>query len=227
LTREIKEYYPGSVRIEDSTPMPIHYFAPIAPLHIEFTYDQDVNSDEFEVTAVYRGNHIKPKFCKSKPNVVIDATMVTGSQPPKECLGNLVEPDIKIIGDSNSLYTLALFNLDSQFGDSNPICHWMVCNIKGESDNKSATYDELISYLSPYGIRGLGYHRYVFLLVRQKNHISETKIEDFVLSKRQLNPLHFIQSEKSSGDPVGLSWFQCSWDDTCTHTFHNILSERY
>lgn len=222
LTWELEKYHPGTVRVGHPPSKEIKFFYPIVPMRIEFTYCDNPQDEDLSILTVYRGNHILPKFTKDKPDVLIDLTYLNGKRTQ-------VPPDIPLNGiqlfgeENDNLYTLALVNLDSQFGDSDPVCHWMVSNIRKEKEN--TVYDEIISFLPPYAFRGFGYHRYVFLLLKQSKKRSVDKIEDFVLSKRIINFSKLIADEKS--DPVGLMWFQSTWDETCRKTFHDILSESF
>ena len=76
-----------------------------------------------------------------------------------------------------------------------------------------------------FGIRGLGYHRYVFLLLQHDKPLSNLKeIRDYSFSERQIDPLNLIQEKKAT--PVGLSWFQTTFDDYSQHVMHHELNIR-
>jgi hypothetical protein len=52
------------------------------------------------------------------------------------------------------------------------------------------------------------------------------KVEDNVLIKRLFDPLEFVNGDKTRAVPVGVSWFQTTWDSWSQHVFHNILDMR-
>ncbi|RWS16356.1 39S ribosomal protein L38: mitochondrial-like protein [Dinothrombium tinctorium] len=254
MVKIVGDWFPGAVRTKYPEPKPIYFFSPIVPLYIEFAlpsneviledeeaieelYKKENNiekdnsggtnnseTDTIEVSAVYRGNIIRPQFAKYKPSIAIDARNMSKTQASETSEIHVDECGIKIVGDPEEFYTLVLLNLDSQFGDSHPICHWQVTNIKYNSENKSTSYEETVSYLPVYGIRGLGYHRYVFVLYKHEKALTLPQIDDFDLSKRSFNPMSIIKDEKAV--PVGLSWFQTTWDHSCQNIFHNILNMR-
>lgn len=219
LTWELEKYHPGTVRVGNPPSKEIKFFYPIAPMRIEFTYCDNPKDEELSILPVYRGNHILPKFTKDKPDVLIDVTFLNGNQTPIPADYPL--NGVQLFGEENkdNMYTLALVNLDTQFGDSDPICHWMVSNIRQEKEN--TLYDEMISFLPPYAFRGFGYHRYVFLLLKQSHKRNAEKVDDYLLSKRIINFSRFIEEEKAQ--PIGLMWFQSTWDETCRKTFHDLL----
>ncbi|XP_053207821.1 uncharacterized protein LOC128391885 [Panonychus citri] len=219
---ELVKHSPGSRKIDPPALLEQKYFLPIVPMNIEFTVDADAKSDELTVSPVYKGNHIKPFFTKEKPDIIIDASLLSGKVKPFEEYQKITPNGIKLIGDEKNFYTLALLNLDSQFGKSDPVCHWLVSNIKGKPDG-TTSHKEIISFIPPYAFKGFGYHRYVFLLLQSKEEISLPEITDVNLSKRILS----INGLVDKGFiPVGLSWFQSSWDESCRDIFYNILNMR-
>ncbi|RWS26394.1 39S ribosomal protein L38-like protein [Leptotrombidium deliense] len=241
------DWYPGAKRVKYPDPKPIYYFSPVAPVYAEFTIaeneivddddeaiarlrDDYVESpkseDNLEVSVVYRGNIIRPQFARYRPNVVIDTRRLCGeiNEETENTVINVDQAGIQIIGDKNNYYTLMLLNLDSQFGDEKPVCHWQVANIKYDSESQKSKGEESISYLPVYGIRGLGYHRYVFLVCRHEKPVHLPKVDDFELKKRLFDPLAFVQQHNAT--PVGLSWFQTTYDYWCHNLFHNVLNMR-
>lgn len=220
LTWELEKYYPGAVRVDPPPEKEINFFHPIVPMRIEFAISENSESDELTVSPVYRGNHIKPTYSAVKPDVLIDASFLNGTKT--KVPDDLIPNGIELFGEnSKNLYTLALFNLDSQFGISDPVCHWMVSNIRSESGKTN--YDEVFPFVPPYAFKGFGYHRYVFVLFKQESRRKFEKVDDFVMSKRIIDLKKLVSEEGSK--PVGLSWFQSSWDEKCREIFHQILGK--
>lgn len=219
---ELVKFSPGSRKVDPPNLLDVKYFHPVVPMTIEFAVDTDSKSEELTVSPVYRGNHIKPFYTKVKPDVVIDTSLLNGKTLSFEDFQKVLPNGINLLGDSNNFYTLALLNLDSQFGKSDPVCHWMVSNIHNQSDG-STVHKEVISFIPPYAFNGFGYHRYVFMLLQSKEPKELPEINDVELKKRVIN----LNSLLDKGlTPVGLSWFQSSWDESCRDIFYNILNMR-
>lgn len=86
---------------------------------------------------------------------------------PKEALES---PIVSYMSDGNSLWTLALTNLDGHLADNDQeYVHWFIANIPGNSIEKG---DVLAEYLRPFPLKGTGYHRYAFVLYKQDGQIS-------------------------------------------------------
>lgn len=226
-----RDWFPGSVRYKEPEPRMVYHFVPHVPVHAEFAVserriaeeeDRDaekVGADSLVVSPVCRGNLITPLYASARPNVVIDAR--TGSGGNQQIDDALIQNNITLLTDREEghYYTLALFNLDTTFGDDKPVCHWMVSNISSSNSGQ-----EVMSFMPVYGIRGLGYHRYVFLLMRHEKEITVHPVSDFTFSERQLDPLSFLQSHAAT--PIGVSWFQSTWDSFSQQVLHKELDMR-
>lgn len=194
--------------------------------------------DEIISMPIYRGNIVMPKYCVNAPNVFIDASAINGIDTYSHDDGNFVDDNlqsiydekqfggVKLLGDNEKFFTLALLNLDSVLGSGSPTCHWLVGNIHNDMNNITK-YENVIDYLPVYGVKGFGYHRYVFLLLQYESPIQFDKISDFDISKRHFNPYDFIKDhqDKVNIKPVGMSWFQSKWDFSCQKVFWEKLSK--
>lgn len=181
-------------------------------------------------TPVYAGNLIDPLYASVKPSVVIDVRGTSESNEdgaPKSYFDSVELDRIKLLGSSaKKMYTLMLLNLDTIFGDANPVCHWMVSNIGSSArEGQASEASEIMSFLPIYGIRGFGYHRYVFLLYQHDSIITMNPIETLNFNERQLEPHSFMKNLDASAVPVGLSWFQSQWDAYSQKLFHETLSK--
>lgn len=213
---EVEKYYPGSIRFNMNERNDYRYFNPVVPVYSEFVNSQD------EITTSFRGNLIEPDYSLNKPNIVLDTSYFTNKEPTK-LYEELVVDGKAILTDQTdqAYYTVALLNLDNIFLDQKPTCHYMVSNIKGNEQ------EECIKYLPAYGVKGLGYHRYVFLAFRHDEKLKIDQIDDFDLKKRSFNAYDFIkQNESINLKPVGLNWFQSRWNEGCKEFFHNVLKTR-
>lgn len=225
-----RDWFPGAVRYKMPDPRPIYHFTPHVPIHAEFAVsevkiaqeeEQDVSKvdpDSVIISPVHRGNLITPLYASAKPSVVIDAR--TGSSSCDKVTDALLNDKISLLTDKSDghMYTLALLNLDSTLGDEKPVCHWMVSNIS----RQGGCQQEVMPFMPVYGIRGLGYHRFAFLLMRHAKPITVDAVPDFVFPHRLLDPLDFLQSHEAT--PIGLSWFQSTWDPYTQKVFHNQLN---
>jgi hypothetical protein len=245
------EHFPGAVRADRNVrPLPIYHFRPIVPMHVEFAVRSTLVGDEREddpitaetlnsceqsahtaeedtiVSCVYRGNVIRPRYTQTRPSVVIDSSVFTSHRSGSpitadQLLNTTADGQTKVIGDDTSFYTICLLSLDSLNGDALPICHWMQCNVH----SRNGPGHEQYSYLPAFGIQGLGYHRYAFLLFRHASAVHlDSAVTGNVLHDRQFNPLDFVKTNADlQMTPVGLSWFQSTYDATCKRIFHETL----
>ncbi|XP_071534080.1 large ribosomal subunit protein mL38 [Panulirus ornatus] len=159
--------------------------------------------DADTVSPVFRGNIIKPKEAAAKPSVQFRS-----------------KPD--------DLWTLILTNPDGNLLDNESEClQWFIGNIQGED---LASGEVICDYLQPFPPRGTGYHRYVFVLYKQDDHIdfSEFKRQQPCLSlkERSFSTLDFYREMQDCLTPAGLAWFQSDWDSSLTSFFHNTLKMR-
>jgi large subunit ribosomal protein L38 len=213
---DLEKYFPGSFKFDMNVKDDCYYFNPITPIYAEFVNNQS------ELSQVFRGNLIEPGYAFNKPNIVLDTSYFT-DKPTDKLYEELVDEKRVILTDQHDkqYYTVALINLDNVFIDQKPTCHYLVSNINGTEQ------EECISYLPVYGVKGLGYSRYAFLVFRHEEKLKLDKITDFDLNKRSFNALEFIKNNEAAKlKPVGLNWFQTRWDETCKNIFHNILKTR-
>jgi len=220
-----KDWFPGSVRYKDPIPRQIYHFTPHIDMRIDFSVQEKLIKeweDDYKeehgtlVTPVCRGNLITPLYAAAVPSVVIDARRTSEGSSFEE---DMLPGQVKILKEpsNKNFYSLCLFNLDTTFGDDKPVCHWMVSSVGGETK-------EMVKFMPVYAIRGLGYHRYVFLLLQHQNPLNMEELSEFSFSKRQLDPLKIIR--ENNAKPVGLSWFQSSFDDYSQHVMHHQLDIR-
>lgn len=214
---DLEKYFPGSIKFDTNERDDYYYFNPLVPIYAEFANQQD------ELSQVYRGNLVEPAYARAKPNLVLDTSYFTEKNPSK-LYEQLVQPDRPVTltdGEDKHFYTVALLNLDNVFLDQRPVCHYLVGNIRGGEQ------EECMSYLPVFGVKGLGYHRYVFVVFRHEEKLQFEKVNDFDLNKRLFNVFEFVKSNESAKlKPVGLNWFQTRWDETCKELFHNVLQMR-
>lgn len=93
------------------------------------------------------------------------------------CTGNVIKPaealeppTVAYESDGNTLWTLALTNLDGNLTENDKeYAHWLVANIPGTSIEKG---DVIAEYLRPFPLKGTGYHRYVFVLYKQDRRVT-------------------------------------------------------
>lgn len=86
---------------------------------------------------------------------------------------------------------------------------------------------DIVNYLSPFPMRGTGWHRCVFVIYEHDSPIGfdELRCDNFDLSKRDFKTLDFYIKYQKQITPVGLSFFQCQWDPSVKKTFHDKLSK--
>lgn len=201
----------------------LFYFTPLVPINIEFIKAE--SNEEYKCLRSFRGNLIPSQYGREIPFVNINSF---GANEQTISYNHQITINCNKQYDPN-FYTLALVNLDSHFSDVG-VCHWLVSNIYYDSTNAVTNYDTIIKYLPIYGIHGLGYHRYVFVLFQHEKKLSNLElINDYDLCRRKFNGLTLISDCFSKNQvqlvPVGLSWFQTAWDDYCKEVFHNILGK--
>lgn len=208
----------------------LYHFSPLVPITAIFSSSNNQSNKDEEITYLksFRGNLIPAEYGRLPPQILINTSGINDgdfdiNEVPTS--SNLVTINSGQKPDLN-FYTLALVNLDSHFSDSG-VCHWMIGNICRDGDK--TIYDTFIDYLPVYAIRGLGYHRYAFVLFQsdQKIHQFE-RITDFDLGRRKFNGLSFMSMNSDVQiRPIGLSWFQTTWSDYCKSIFHDILSNNF
>ena len=207
----------------------LYEFSPLVPITATFSSSTDQSNEGGEVSYLksFRGNLIPAEYGRLPPRIQINTSGINdGDFDANELLSS----DLVTINSGEkmdpNLYTLALVNLDSHFADAG-VCHWMITNISRDGDK--TTYDTVIDYLPVYAIRGLGYHRYAFVLFQSDRKIHQfERITDFDLGRRKFNGLSFMSMNSDVQiRPIGLSWFQTTWSDYCKSIFHDILSNNF
>lgn len=159
--------------------------------------------DDETVTPVYRGNHIQPSEASKAPQIHF-----------KE------EP--------NSLWTLVLTNPDGHLLDSSAeYLHWFVGNIPENSVRKG---DLVCDYLQPFPPKGTGFHRFVFVLYKQKKHMDYSQLQKSLpclsLKDRSFKTYEFYKQNQDLLTPAGLAFFQCDWEESLKEFFHKVLVMR-
>nr|KAF6457599.1 mitochondrial ribosomal protein L38 [Rousettus aegyptiacus] len=166
-------------------------FVPRVPLHVAYAVGED------DLMPVYYGNEVTPTEAAQAPEVTYEA-------------------------DKGSMWTLLLTNLDGHLLEPDAeYVHWLVTNIPG---NMVAKGQETCPYLPPFPARGSGFHRFAFLLFRQDKPIDfsgDTRPSPcYQLAQRTFHTFDFYKKHQEAMTPAGLAFFQCRWDDSVTHTFH-------
>ncbi|XP_035212475.1 39S ribosomal protein L38, mitochondrial-like [Stegodyphus dumicola] len=173
------------------------YFTPCVPLNIQYDYDEE------SASPVYMGNILQASETQKVPSVSFSSN-----------------PD--------DLWTLVLTNLDGHLLDTNAeYLHWFVGNIKG---NELQSGEVICDYLQPFPMRGTGYHRLVFVLYKQDKTIDYSSLKKTTpclsLKERTFKTFNFYKDYQDVLTPAGLAFFQCTWDETLTDFFHNVLNMR-
>ncbi|XP_045447672.1 39S ribosomal protein L38, mitochondrial [Melitaea cinxia] len=168
----------------------------IPQLNLEIFYD--IKDDT--CLPVYYGNIIKPAEALNSPLVSYES-------------------------DGNTLWTLALSNLDGHLTENDKeYVHWLVANIPSNSIEKG---DVIANYLQPFPLKGTGYHRYVFVLYKQDGRISydiPLITSSSSLEERTFSTRDWYQKYQDSITPVGLAFYQSDWDPTVKEFFHKTLN---
>ncbi|XP_004592955.2 large ribosomal subunit protein mL38 isoform X2 [Ochotona princeps] len=172
-------------------------FVPRVALHVVYAVGEE------DLLPVYCGNEVTPTEAAQPPQVTYEA-------------------------DEGSRWTLLLTNLDGHLLEPNAeYVHWLVTNIPG---NRLAEGEESCPYLPPFPARGSGFHRYAFLLFKQDKPIDFS--EDtrptpcYRLAERTFRTFDFYKRHQDAMTPAGLAFFQCRWDASVTHVFHQLLEMR-
>ncbi|KAM5136076.1 large ribosomal subunit protein mL38 [Mantella aurantiaca] len=172
-------------------------FVPRVTLQVQYSAEHNT------VMPVYYGNVVSPSEAAAAPEVTFNA-------------------------QEDSLWTLLLTNPDGHLRDTDSeYVHWLVGNIVG---NRVASGDEICHYFPPFPARGTGYHRYVFVLFKQEERIDYTQETRpnpcHSLKLRTFKTLDFYRKYQEKMTPGGLAFFQCKWDESVTHVFHQLLNMR-
>uniref|UniRef100_A0A2K6SEL4 Large ribosomal subunit protein mL38 n=1 Tax=Saimiri boliviensis boliviensis TaxID=39432 RepID=A0A2K6SEL4_SAIBB len=173
-------------------------FVPRVALHVAYAVGED------DLMPVYYGNEVTPTEAAQAPEVTYEA-------------------------EEGSLWTLLLTSLGGCLGLTRPPTRLTSheTNIPG---NRVAEGQETCPYLPPFPARGSGIHRLVFLLFKQDQLIDFS--EDmrpspcYQLAQRTFRTFDFYKKHQEAMTPASLSFFQCRWDDSVTHIFHQLLDMR-
>ncbi|XP_071066914.1 large ribosomal subunit protein mL38 isoform X2 [Dasypus novemcinctus] len=172
-------------------------FVPRVPLHVAYAVSEE------DLVPVYHGNEVTPTEAARPPEVTYEA-------------------------DASSLWTLLLTNLDGHLLEPEAeYVHWLVTNIPG---NRVTEGQETCSYLPPFPARGSGFHRFAFLLFKQDQPVDfseDTRPSPcYQLAQRTFRTFDFYKKHQDAMTPAGLAFFQCRWDNSVTHVFHQLLNMR-
>lgn len=170
-------------------------FTPCVPLDIAYEFDENLENP------VHMGN-------------ILQASDVSK------------EPTVNYSSGSNDLWTLVLSNLDGHLLDTHSeYLHWFVGNIPG---NQLKSGEIICDYLQPFPMRGTGYHRLVFVLYKQDKKIDFSSLKKtspcFSLKERTFKTFDFYKQYQDFITPAGLAFYQCTWDQSLTDFFHNVLN---
>lgn len=210
-------------------PEPMRFFKPYVNISARFVIPHD--NDNLDGHVVYHGNHIPACDTLQKPSITLDGRLLSSSDEflKEKNFNNWVSGSIENVNfDSNfkGYLTVALVNLDTFIPDKG-LLHWLITDIKpGQESSKPK---QICDYLPAHGIRGFGYSRYVFLVFRhdEKLNLDDQITKDFSPSSRQFDATKFLECHKQSNIiPIGLSWFQTSWDQSSNSIFREYLKTK-
>jgi len=176
-------------------------------IDLQVAYDMP-DEDEY-VLPVHRGNVIKPGDAKQQPEV---------SFRPGD------------YGEDGSLWTLVMTNPDGHFEeDEAEYLHWMVANIPCKEGVADASSGETICpYLQPFPPFGTGFHRFIFVLYKQKstldlsNYRQPDAVDGVKLQPRTFRSREFFDSHDVT--PAGLAFFQSDYETSLHKFFHDVLN---
>jgi hypothetical protein len=109
--------------------------------------------------------------------------------------------------DADTQWTLALVSPDYFEHGTWQKVHWLVANIRG---NDIAGGRVIVPYAKPQPPKGLGYLRYVLVLLRQG---AATSVDTNALPDGAIDMMALMQS--LSLEPMGFAYAQLAWDSTC------------
>eukprot|EP01113_Clastostelium_recurvatum_P025745 TRINITY_DN3095_c0_g1_i4.p1 TRINITY_DN3095_c0_g1~~TRINITY_DN3095_c0_g1_i4.p1 ORF type:complete len:177 (-),score=31.24 TRINITY_DN3095_c0_g1_i4:192-701(-) len=137
-------------------------------------------SVEYPAGGVQDGNELTPDNTKEAPKIVLP--------------------------DKDSLYTLAFIDPDAP-SNADPKFrswrHWLVCNIK---DGDIASGDVSTPYIGPGPPAGSGFHRYCFVLYKQKAPIQPEPFNNEREGRRSFSIINFA-AQHDLGHPLVLHFF--------------------
>lgn len=87
------------------------------------------------------------------------------------------------------------------------------------------TGTELMDYIQPFPMRGTGWHRCAYLLFEHEKPVDFKSIQKDGnnFTKRDFKCSDFMLAHQEHITPVGLSFFQSTWDLSVKNVFHNYL----
>lgn len=213
-------------------PKPIIYFNPLIGISARFVNEND---KDLYAHDSYYGNIICASEAMKRPAITLDGKAFLETQSEnivyKENFDNWTSGQVKVVnfgGKADKFYSVALVNLDHLHENSSNL-HWMISNIATNNQDGVSEYDEICDYLPVHGIEGFGYSRYVFLVLQQDSKLDPeaSRINSFSLESRKFDVKTFINNHKDINMvPIGLSWFQTTWDITSNSIFHNYLKQK-
>ncbi|KAM4691197.1 large ribosomal subunit protein mL38 [Rhinophrynus dorsalis] len=138
----------------------------------------------------------------------------------------LLSPEVTFEAEEGSLWTLLLTNPDGHLRETDSeYVHWLVGNIPG---NQVLSGDQICHYFPPFPAKGTGYHRHIFLLFKQEQHIDfreELRPNPcHSLKLRTFKTLDFYRRYEEKLTPASLAFFQCAWEDSVTQVYHKLLN---
>lgn len=228
-------------------PEPLYYFDPVVNVSARFVNESGETGEKDQDGLIvghrsYYGNVIPASEAQHKPSLTLDGALHgldDGKEPLKESEFDNWQPgSISLVNFSkavrDSYHTVILLNLDPPLENTSNL-HWMVANIRKSKTSKAkkeaTTVDgeEVCDYLPVYGVRGFGLSRYVFLAFQHDKPLdtSRLKMDQFSLESRKFDTRSFIEANSSANlVPVGLSWFQTTWDESSNKVFHNYMNAK-
>ncbi|XP_033183527.1 mitochondrial ribosomal protein L38 [Bombus vancouverensis nearcticus] len=169
-------------------------------VQLDINYNIDDNDT---LVKVYTGNVIKPAEAHTLPNVEYKA-------------------------QKDTLWTLVMCTPDGNLENSNnEYCHWFLGNIPG---NRVEEGEQIMDYLRPIPVRGVGYYRYIFILYKQSQRLDYAEYNRLQpclqLKERNWNTLEFYRKYQEYLTPAGLAFFQSDWDPTVREFYHSVLDAK-
>ncbi|XP_003484651.1 39S ribosomal protein L38, mitochondrial [Bombus impatiens] len=169
-------------------------------VQLDINYNIDDNDT---LVKVYTGNVIKPAEAHKLPNVEYKA-------------------------QNDTLWTLVMCTPDGNLENSNnEYCHWFLGNIPG---NRVEEGEQIMDYLRPIPVRGVGYYRYIFILYKQSQRLDYAEYNRLQpclqLKERNWNTLEFYRKYQDYLTPAGLAFFQSDWDPTVREFYHSVLDAK-
>ncbi|XP_072098333.1 large ribosomal subunit protein mL38 [Mobula birostris] len=134
-------------------------------------------------------------------------------------------PKVSFEAEEGSLWTLLFTNPDGHLRDNeSEYIHWLVGNIPGNAVSEG---EVICHYFPPFPAKGTGYHRCIFILFKQDKAINfkddSRPNPCFSLKMRTFKTFDFYKKHQNLITPAGIAFFQSRWDESVTHTFHNVL----